>query len=156
MQLFRRFIPSFVKIDPPLTDLPKKGSGVHSWNFECHISFKHLKDCITSAPVLVKHFRKTFLRNIDASQVELGIALTQLDENWRDRVQAYLSKDLSPPERNCTENDRELLALISFLERFRCCVEGCDLEIIIMDQQILRHFVLKKEVNRGKQDGLRC
>lgn len=32
LQIFRRFIPNFAKVAAPLTDLTKKGSGVHNWD----------------------------------------------------------------------------------------------------------------------------
>ena len=148
LQFFRRFIPDFAKIASPLTDLTKKGSGVHKWNEECDKSFQKLKDAITTAPVLVApDWSKPFRGHIDASERAVGGTLTQLDENGKDRVISFFSKKLSPEEVNYTANDRELLGLIRFLQRFRCYLEGWDFEIFT-DNQVLKHFFSKKDLSR--------
>ena len=79
-----------------------------------------LKDAITSAPILVgPDWEKTFRGHIDASTEAVGGTLTQLDNDGKDRVIAFFSKKLSPAEQNYSANDRELLGLIYFLERFQ-------------------------------------
>lgn len=148
LQFFRRFIPDFAKVAAPLTDLTKKGYGVHKWDKKCDEAFEKLKKSITSAPILVApDWTKPFRGHIDASQRAVGGTLTQLDKNGKDRVIAFFSKKLSPAEVNYTANDRELLALIRFLERFRCYLEGSSFEIIT-DNQILKHFFTKKDLSR--------
>lgn len=87
LQFFRRLIPDFAKNAAPLKNLTKKGFGVQSWDNNCDDSFQKLKDAITSAPVLVApDWKKPFRGHIDASQVAVGGALTQLDDNGKDRV----------------------------------------------------------------------
>ena len=148
LQFFRRFIPNFAKIASPLTDLTKKESGIHKWDLQCNIAFKSLKETMISAPILVSpDWKKPFRGHIDASQTAVGGTLTQLDENGKDRVIAYFSKKLDPAEQNYTANDRELLGLIRFLERFRCYLEGWEFEIFT-DNQVLKHFFTKKDLSR--------
>lgn len=53
LPIFRRFIPDFAKVTAPLTDLTKKGSGVHKWNQDRDKAFEKLKKLITFAPILV-------------------------------------------------------------------------------------------------------
>jgi len=148
MQFFRRFVPDFSKIASPLTDLTKKGSGVHRWNEKCDESFQRLKDLITNAPILVApDWNKPFRGHVDASNMAVGGTLTQLDGNGRDRVIAFFSKKLAPAEQNYTANDRELLGLIRFLERFRCYLEGSEFEIIT-DNQVLKYLFTKPKLSR--------
>ena len=71
----------------------------------------------------------------------------QLDDDGRDRVSAFYSKKLSPTEADYTENDHELLGLISSLERIRCYLEGANFEIFT-DNQVLKYFFTKPKMSR--------
>ena len=114
LQFFRRFIPKFAKVAAPLTDLTKKDSGVHKWDERCDEAFASLKTAITEAPILVSpDWEKPFRGHVDASQTAVGGMLTQLDENGRDRVIAFFSKQLSDAEANYTANDREFARVSS-------------------------------------------
>ena len=148
LQFFRRFIPKFSGLAAPLTDLTKKDSGLSRWDERCDESFAKLKTSITEAPILVSpDWKKPFRGHVDASQTAVGGTLTQLDEHGRDRVISFFSKKLSDAEMNYTANDRELLGLVRFLERFRCYLEGTEFEIFT-DNQVLKHFFTKPKLSR--------
>jgi len=148
LQFFRRFIPKFSQIAAPLTNLTKKGSGVHDWDETCDEAFSKLKRLITEAPILIApDWSKPFRGHVDASQTAVGGTLTQLDESGRDRVIAFFSKKLCDAEKNYTANDRELLGLVKFLERFRCYLEGSTFEIFT-DNQVLKYFFTKPKLSR--------
>lgn len=148
LQFFRRFIPNFAKVAAPLTDLTKKDMGVHKWDEKCDDAFEKLKKYITEAPILVcPDWSKPFRGHVDASQTAVGGTLTQLDENGKDRVIAFFSKKLSDAETDYSANDRELLGLVRFLERFRCYLEGCTFEIFT-DNQVLKHLFTKQKLSR--------
>jgi hypothetical protein len=55
---------------------------------------------------------------------------------------------------NYSGSDRELLTLISYLQRFKCYLEGTDFEIFT-DNQVLKHFFTKpsKKPERGTMAG---
>ena len=53
---------------------------------------------------------------------------------------------MSPAEQNYTANDRELLGLVYFLERFRCYLEGSEFEIFT-NTQVLKHFFTKAKLS---------
>ena len=89
----------------------------------------------------------TFISENTDAQKAVGGTLTQVDENGKDRVISYFSKKLTPEQQNYTANDRELLGLIRFLERFRCYLEGSEFEMIT-DNQILKHFFSKPKLSR--------
>lgn len=59
----------------------------------------------------------------------------------------YFSKGLSAAEESYSANDRELLGLIYFLQRFRCYIEGSEFEIFT-DNQVLRYFFNKPNLSR--------
>ena len=148
LQFFRRFIPKFSSLAAPLTDLTKKESGLNRWDDRCDEAFAKLKTMITEAPILVSpDWKKPFRGHVDASQTAVGGTLTQLDDHGRDRVIAFFSKKLCDAERNYTANDRELLGLVRFLERFRCYLEGSSFEIFT-DNQVLKHFFSKPKLSR--------
>jgi len=148
LQFFRRFIKDFSSLAVPLTNLTKKGYGIQKWDETCDKAFQSLKQAITTAPILVApDWKKPFRGHVDASEFGVGGTLTQLDETGRDRVIAFFSKKLSPAEQNYTANDRELLGLVYFLERFRCYLEGSSFEIFT-DNQVLKHFFTKAKLSR--------
>ena len=148
LQFFRRFIKDFSKISAPLTNLTKKGVGIQKWDESCDEAFDTLKEAITSAPVLVPpDWKKPFRGHIDASESAVGGTLTQLDDDGNERAIAFFSKKLSQAEQNYTANDRELLGLIYFLQRFRCYLEGSEFEIFT-DNQVLRHLFTKPNISR--------
>lgn len=148
LQFFRRFIKDFSTLATPLTNLTKKGYGIQKWDETCDKAFESLKQAITTAPILVApNWKKPFRGHVDASEFGVGGTLTQLDDAGRERAIAFFSKKLSPAERNYTANDRELLGLVYFLERFRCYLEGSNFEIFT-DNQVLKHFFTKAKLSR--------
>ena len=131
-----------------MTNLTKKDQGIEKWDEKCDEAFKTLKEAITNAPILVSpDWSKPFRCHIDASQTAVGGTLTQLEENGRDRVIAFYSKKLSPTESMYAANDRELFGLISFLNRFRCYLEGTEFEVFT-DKQVLKSFFTKPKLSR--------
>lgn len=148
LQFFRRFIKDFSKLSAPLTNLTKKGEGILKWDIKCDEAFESLKKAITSAPILVSpDWKKPFRGHIDASNTSVGGTLTQLDDCGKDKVIAFFSKKLNPAELNYTTNDKELLGLIYFLQRFRCYLEGSNFEIFT-DNQVLKSFFTKPKLSR--------
>ena len=107
-----------------------------------------MKDSILNAPALLSlSWKKPLCGHIDASQEAVGGTLTQLDDDGNERIIAYYSKKLSDAEKNYTANDRELLGPISFLQRFRCYLEGSDFEMFT-DNQVLKHLFTKPKLKR--------
>jgi hypothetical protein len=61
--------------------------------------------------------KKTVLE-VDASDFAIGGILSQKQDDEKYRPVAYLSKSLSPTERNYPIYDRELLAIVDSLKEF--------------------------------------
>ena len=76
------------------------------------------------APVLARQdFSKVFTIHADASQSAIGSVLTQEDDNGEEHPFVYISRVLTPAERNYSTTDREMLAILYAIRKIRCYVE---------------------------------
>jgi len=110
---YRRFIRDFSEHARPLFDLTQNDSGWH-WGEAERTAFARLKGSVTSAPVLSSpDLTKPFCIEADSSDFVMGAVLSQVsleDEKWH--LVTFLSKSLSPIERNYEIHDTEMLAII--------------------------------------------
>ena len=89
------------------------------WTSQCQTAFDHLKQCLTTAPVLAfPDFSKTFILDTDASDTGIGAVLSQLDDNNLEHVIAYASRILSKPERRYCVTSKEFLSVVTFVHHF--------------------------------------
>jgi len=116
---YRRFIKNFSRIVGPITRLLKKDTPF-VWDLAAQSAFKSLRHAFTSEPVLV-HFdpAKPCFIEPDASKNALGAVCSQPDAQGVLHPLAFLSRSLTPPERNYHIHDTELLAAIEGLEHWR-------------------------------------
>lgn len=84
--------------------------------------------------------------HLDVLQFAIRGTLTQEEKAERARVVAYTSKKLNRSEQNCIANDRELLALVTGLQRFQCHLYGATFTVII-DNQVVSHFFSKTNLS---------
>lgn len=123
---YRRFVPDFATKSAALTELIKSRKKRQSiqWNTEAEKSFKALKKALSTTPILdTPDFKKPFVVQCDASDVGLGAVLTQ-GEGDEEKVICYASRTLIKAERNYSVTERECLALIFGIEKFRPYIEG--------------------------------
>lgn len=124
-----KFIPDLATQTDPLRRLIKKDE-IFVWGNEQKIAFEKLKKCLISDMVLGYynvHDRTMIVA--DASPVGLGAVLIQIDEKGP-RVISYASKSLSDTERRYCQTEKEALALVWAVERFRFYVFGKEFELI--------------------------
>lgn len=124
---YRRFINNYSTICAPLNKLTKKIPKGSSFQFtpEAEKAFKTVKELLVSAPILgIPKFDRPFIISTDASDVGLGCALSQLDDQGHEHAVAYASRTLTATERNHSVTEKELNALIFALENFRGYLEG--------------------------------
>lgn len=124
---YRRFIKDFSSVSSPLSSLlkGKRKSNTLLWNNDAEKAFENIKNYLVSAPILISpNFAKPFIVQSDASDYGLGGVLVQLDENNEEHVISYASRTLTRPERNYTVVEKECLALIFAIEKFRPYIEG--------------------------------
>lgn len=128
---YRRFIKDFSTVAAPITDLlhgRKKGQSI-IWTSEADDAFKEIKLRLTNAPVLASpDFSKPFTIQCDASDFGLGAVLYQ-DCDGLDHPIAYASRSLTSSERKYTVTEKELLAILFAMEKFRSYVEGTHVTI---------------------------
>ncbi|XP_055584860.1 uncharacterized protein LOC129737726 [Uranotaenia lowii] len=120
---YRRFIPEFSRIAAPITELTKAKIKFR-WTTAAEEAFLKLKSALVTAPVLaMPDYTKPFSIACDASDVAIGAVLTQ-DIEGEEHPISYFSQKLSSSERKYTVTEKECLAVIRAIEKFRGYIEG--------------------------------
>jgi hypothetical protein len=145
-----RFIKDFSHHARPLFDLTKNDSK-WKWSVDKQSAFDSLKGLITAAPILSSpDSSQPFCIEADSSDFATGAVLSQLsadDQKWH--PVAFLSKSLSPVERNYEIHDKEMLAIIRAMEEWRHFLEGAEHGFEVwMDHKNLQYFMSAKKLNR--------
>jgi hypothetical protein len=121
---YRRFIEGFSKIAHPITSLQKKGVKFQ-WTLDCEKSFQHLKQLLTSSPILrIFGPNEDFIVFADACKDGLGGVLTQ-----NGYVVCYDSRKLKEHERNYATCDLELASIVHALNMWRNYLMGKQFEL---------------------------
>ncbi|CAN6687996.1 unnamed protein product [Malus baccata var. baccata] len=140
---YRRFIKDFSKISNPLCRLLQKDMAF-DFNEECEKAFNHLKEMLTSAPIIVPpDWSFPFELMCDASDYALGAVLGQRKEK-RPHVIYYASRTLNDAQLNYSTTEKELLAVVFALDKFRSYLLGTKV-IIYTDHAALKYLFTKKE-----------
>jgi hypothetical protein len=142
---YRRFIKDFSKITAPLSALT--GNTPFIWTPVEQEAFEKLKQALTSAPVLASpDFSRPFIVNCDSSKTAIGAVLMQ-GEGEEQRVIAYESKKLLPAEVNYLNHDKELLAVIHSLKKWRHYLRGARFRVIT-DNTATKYIQTKPDLNQ--------
>ncbi|KAM1936791.1 hypothetical protein ACFX15_014018 [Malus domestica] len=140
---YRRFIKDFSKISNPLCRLLQKDVAF-DFNKECEKAFNHLKDMLTSAPIIVPpDWSLPFELMCDASDYALGAVLGQRKDK-RPHAIYYASRTLNYAQLNYSTTEKELLAVVFALDKFRSYLLGTKV-IIYTDHAALKYLFTKKE-----------
>lgn len=126
---FRRFVKNFANIARPLTELLKKDVPFH-WGTDQATAFGTLTTILTSPPILA-HFDPSAPTEVrtDACGHGIGAVLAQRQQG-QDRVIAYASRLLSPSECKFSITERECLALVWAVGKFRPYLFGRTFSVI--------------------------
>jgi transposase InsO family protein len=140
---YRRFIPDLAKTAAPLTELLKKDKPF-VWSFAQESAFKSLKEAITSAPVLaVFDPEKEASVHTDASQFAVGAVLMQ-----EGRPVAFESRKLSQAEINYPIHEKEQLAVVNALQKWRVYLHATPKPFIIFtDHESLKYLDTKNTLS---------
>ncbi|CAN6677813.1 unnamed protein product [Malus baccata var. baccata] len=140
---YRRFIKDFSKISTPLCRLLQKDV-TFDFNEECEKAFKHLKEMLTSAPIIrPPDWSIPFELMCDASNYALGAVLGQRKDK-QPHVIYYASRTLNDAQLNYSTTEKELLAIVFALDKFRSYLLGTKV-IIYTDHAALKYLLTKKE-----------
>ncbi|KAG2191605.1 hypothetical protein INT47_012819 [Mucor saturninus] len=134
-QYYKSFLPSFASVAAPITDLTKGGGFKRrdiDWSAECQSAFDHIKQMITSAPVLLTPcMTRPFRIETDSSDFGCRAVLLQQDPNnnneWKPL--AYESHKFSTQERAYPAQEREYLGILHALRTWRCFIDGNEYEV---------------------------
>ncbi|CAN6580951.1 unnamed protein product [Malus baccata var. baccata] len=140
---YRRFIKDFSKVAQPLCRLVQKEVSFE-FNEACEQAFNHLKDLLTTAPIIVPpDWSLPFELMCDASDYALGAVLGQRKDK-RPHVIYYVSRTLNDAQLNYSTTEKELLAVVFALDRFRSYLIGTKV-IVFTDHAALKYLLTKKE-----------
>ncbi|CAN6723519.1 unnamed protein product [Malus baccata var. baccata] len=140
---YRRFIKDFSKVAQPLCRLLQKDVAF-DFTKECTSSFNQLKKLLTTAPIIVPpDWSLPFELMCDASDNALGVVLGQRKDK-RPHVIYYASRTLNDTQLNYSTTEKELLAVVFALDKFRSYLIGTKV-IVFTDHAALKYLFTKKE-----------
>jgi hypothetical protein len=143
-EYYKRFIEGFSKIAHPITSLQNKGVKFQ-WTLDCEKSFKHLKQLLTSSPILMTTDpNEYFIVCAYACKEGLDGVLSK-----NGLVICYESRKLKEHERNYTTHDLELAAIVHALRKWRHYIMGKRFELRI-DHNGLKYLFDQPTLNARK------
>lgn len=126
---YRRFIANFSRIAEPLIRLTREDTPF-VWTDEQDAAFTELRQRLQESPVLA-HFDEDADTEVhtDASNIGLGAVLVQHQEGV-ERVIAYASRTLSRAEINYSTSEKECLAVVWAIMKFRPYLYGRPFKVV--------------------------
>ena len=144
---YRRFIQYYAHKSSPLTSLTRKKTTWH-WGEAQEKAFREMIHSLTTAPVLrPPNWNKSWIVDCDASGEAVGSVLSQIGDDEEEHPVYYYSRLLNNAERNYSATDRECLAVIAAMKKFRVYILGRSV-LIRTD-----HSALRQLLNRGEATG---
>lgn len=141
---YRRFINNFSTIIAPITELLKKPKKKFVWTNVANDAFLSLKSALCSAPLLsCPNYNLPFYVQCDASDVGIGAVLWQKHDEG-EKVIAYMSQKLTAGERKYSSTERECLAVLVAIEKFRLYIDGVRFTVIT-DHESLKWLMNLKD-----------
>ncbi|WJZ91111.1 hypothetical protein VitviT2T_010214 [Vitis vinifera] len=140
---YKRFIKDFSKIAKPLCELLVKDAKFE-WDDKCQRSFELLKQFLTSTPIVrAPNWELPFEVMCDSSDYVIGAVLGQR-EDGKPYVIYYTSKSLNDAQRNYTTTEKELLAVVYALDKFRAYLIGSSI-VVFTDHSTLKYLLTKQD-----------
>ncbi|KAL9382439.1 hypothetical protein Peur_025474 [Populus x canadensis] len=140
---YRRFIHSFSTIAKPLCNLLSQDVQF-DWTSKCQEAFEKLKGLLTTSPIMqAPDWSLPFELMCDASDFAVGAVLGQRKDK-KPHVIYYASKTLNDAQLNYTTTEKELLAVVFALDKFRSYLVG-SLVIVFTDHAALKYLLTKQD-----------
>jgi RNase H-like domain found in reverse transcriptase len=142
-RFYRRFIKDFSKIAKPLTNLTMKDT-IFEFDDPCEKAFCRIKEALISAPILQPpSWSEPFEIMCDASDYAVGTVLGQRKDR-KSCVIYYASKVLDETQANYTTTEKELLAVVFAINKFRPYLMGSK-DTVYTDHVVVRYLLTKKD-----------
>lgn len=127
---YRRFKKDFAATARPLTQLLNKGAP-WIWGTNEQNAFEELREALITPPILAHpDMEKPFIVSTDASSFATGGVLKQLGDDGLIHVIAYTSRNMNSAQRNYSATERECLAVIHAVDKFRPYLYGNKFTIV--------------------------
>lgn len=127
---YRRFIKNFSQITRPMTKYLKKGIPISLQDPAYLNAFTTLKQVISTDQILAyPHFDKPFILTTDASDTALGAVLSQIQDKIEKPI-AFASRTLNDTESRYATNEKEALAIIWAVNKFKPYLYGTKFTLI--------------------------
>ena len=140
---YRRFIKDFSAIARPLCTLLAKDVPF-TWSQACDIAFTKLKNMLVSPPIMRSpNWDLPFEIMCDASDYAIGAVLGQREDK-KAFVIYYANKTLDSAQANYTTTEKEFLAVVFALEKFRSYIVGFPVTIFT-DHAALKYLLSKQD-----------
>ena len=142
-----RFIEHFSKISLPLFK-PLANDVSFNWNDNCQSAFETLKEKLSTTPVLKgPNWTLPFHIFTDAYNTTIGASLGQKEESLNYAIY-FISKNLTPAELNYTVTEKEMLAIIHAVNKFRHYITGY--EVFIHTDHSTIKYLMNKPITNGR------
>ena len=140
---YRRIIKDFSAIARPICTLLAKDVPF-TWSQACDIAFTKLKTMLVSPPIMRSpNWDLPFEIMCDASDYAIGAVLGQREDK-KAYVIYYASKTLDSAQANYTTTEKEFLAVVFALEKFRSYIVGSPVTIFT-DHAALKYLLSKQD-----------
>ena len=140
---YRRFIKDFSAIARPLCTLLAKDVPF-TWSQACDTAFAKFKNMLVSPPIMRSpNWDLPFEIMCDASDYAIGAVLGQREDK-KAFVIYYASKTLDSAQANYTTTEKEFLAVVFALEKFRSYIVGSPVTIFT-DHAALKYLLSKQD-----------
>ncbi|BBN70124.1 hypothetical protein Prudu_1437S000200 [Prunus dulcis] len=143
----RRFLQNFSAIARPLNNLLEKDAKF-DWNYACQEALEKLIKMLTSTPVMQPpDWSMPFEIMCDASDGAIGAVLGQRKDK-KPVVICYASRTLNSAQRSHTTTEKELLAVVSALEKFRSYILRSQI-VVFTDHSALKFGTPRAIISDG-------
>ena len=140
---YRRLIKDFSQISYPLPNLLAKDAPF-DFNDECLDAFYYLKKALISALIIQPpDWTLPFEIMCDASDYAVGAVLGQTKDKKHHAI-SYASKTLTGPQLNYATTEKELLAMVFSIDKFRSYLARAKV-IVYTNHAALKYLLTKKD-----------
>uniref|UniRef100_A0A5S6QCG5 RNA-directed DNA polymerase n=1 Tax=Trichuris muris TaxID=70415 RepID=A0A5S6QCG5_TRIMR len=149
MTWYSKFIPNLSSTIEPLRALIRNADSTFCWNTTAEESFQKLKHLLLESPALALFEpRLATVVTTDASGVGIGAVLSQIQEDGNERTIAFASRALSLTERKYSVVEKEALACVWAVEKWRHWLWGTKFTLC-SDQRSLTTLLTSKGIDRA-------